>query len=158
MAGHRSAPRHPVGLLAPLALYLSAVAYRAIERSVTGWRHGIPRYEIALLNRVTEPFNGLSLTLADPFGFLGPYLHISSELHQLHARGGTVPGQPSGSDAYGADLAVTVDVRPYPRIPIRWRTVWSVSSRPSATRVPTSSRSANGSPSSRGCREGSAWV
>ena len=114
MAG-RSAPYHPAGLPTPLALYLAAIADRAVERAVAGWRRGIPRYELALMNRVTEPFNGLSLTRADPFGYLGTYLRVSSELYQLHGRGGMVPGQPKGSDAYGADLAVTVDVRSHLR-------------------------------------------
>lgn len=113
MAGPRPAPLHPPGLPAPLAVYLATVADRLIERAVSGWRGGIPRYEMALLNRVTEPFNGLSLLLPSPPGMPGPYLHMSSELYQLHGLGGRVPGQPRGSDAYGADLAVTVDAPPF---------------------------------------------
>lgn len=77
---------------------LAIRGHMAIERSIQGWRSGLPTEEIALLNRITEQLSGMSLCHAGD----GSRLLVSTDVRVLHRRGA------SGRDKYGSDLAVSI--------------------------------------------------
>lgn len=92
-----------------LAHYFAWEADQRVWEALDGWRGGVPRYEIALLNRLTERLSKVEFRRA---GMLLSGMPGVTRIHNLHGAGGRVPGQQASTDAYGADFAVTVEVRP----------------------------------------------
>lgn len=70
--------------------------------AITGWLNGMPKDEVALLNRITERLNrnrrGCDVGLSSP-------CEMTSQLYHLHRKG------QKQTDLYGADLAITVKTK-----------------------------------------------
>ncbi len=100
------------GGLPPLvALCLTIESHLEVMAALTGWRAGIPRHELALLNRLTERLRrvGCSSLAALGVSVMNPAVRI----HELHGAGTRGSSRGSGTDAFGADFAITVELRPH---------------------------------------------
>lgn len=101
---------------------------RRVRAALDGWRAGVPRHEMALLNRLTQllafPRKSLLVSseevvrhrpwpLPDTRQWYRTALDFLPAIYELHARGRAAMGQKPGTDAYGADFAITVDVPGY---------------------------------------------
>lgn len=110
----RSTPASPVVASHSVKPYLSldhmvAFALSAAYKALHGWLRGQPHDELALLNRLTEELR-YGACPEWPEASRSQIYDLRRQLFVLHHRGGKHSGDDKGTDAYGADLAITLNI------------------------------------------------
>ena len=89
--------------------HIVTFSLNASYNAMHGWLRGRPLDEIALLNRLTDELQ-YNTCPERPKLLRSPIYDLRRQLFVLHHRGGKYSGDIGGTDAYGADLAVTINI------------------------------------------------